>query len=52
MSSSSITTNTLNEQFEQASKEFEVHWEMGREAAKSADAKINEMISILQFQTY
>ena len=27
---SEMTENTLNEQFEQASKEFEVHWEERR----------------------
>src|SRR5688500_2756765 len=36
-----------NEEFEQASKEFEVHWDMGREAARNAAISINKMVLFL-----
>ena len=37
--------NNYDKQFEHASHEFRAHWNMGREAARNAAIKINDMVS-------
>ena len=38
--------NNYDEQFSKASHEFKAHWNMGREAARNSENKINHMVSI------
>jgi hypothetical protein len=50
MATTEIISYTKDEDFEQASKEFRAHWNIGREAARNAANKINDMVSILSKQ--